>query len=545
MSNIINRLRDKFQTGWGDDAQDPKKLADRLRQLSKDPVVQGLMRDMGDAIMRTSNGAARISMRLQTVVDQIEVAGDQIESVTKDVEALRHGAKGIASNASSVSETAQSTALFTQQGLELTNATLSSVQALQSSMNLAYERINGFVNKVHTMTELSQVVEDIAFKTKLLALNAAIEAARAGEHGKGFHVVADEVRKLAEDTARQNKQIFGVLQAITNELAPAKQSIEESKASTDLTAVRSAELSRAFQTIAEMVLGAKDRMTEISDAVQGQNESIHVVSDRLARARQSVSKVRSESNSITESTFALSELTEDAFLTLEKVEVASMFHNALPLARELVTQGEKLLENAIDNGQVSLEEVLSFRYTEIVGTRIQSLSRLFDVRKVPPSGFNPPKYDAGYDSAIDKDLMVLCDQIKARNPNLVLSNLVDLNSYAPSGNSVNCSDWTGIHEKDLIGNRIKRMFTLNRVLIRGSRMGLGSAATSVGDMAPRIEFIQHGCQMEETEEVRKQFLVQTYVRDTGAILSILAMPVFVKRQRWGVAILGWDSERSS
>ena len=543
MLNIINRLREKFQAAWGGDPQDPKRLAERLKQLSKDPVVEELMRDMGNAIMRTSNGAARISMRLQTVVDQIEVAGDQIESVTLDVDALRRSAKGISSNASSVSETAQSTAMFTQQGLELTNLTFSSVQSLQRSVNVAYDRINGFVNKVQTMTELSQVVEDIAFKTKLLALNAAIEAARAGEHGKGFHVVADEVRKLAEDTARQNKQIFSVLQAITNELAPAKQSIEESKSSADLTAGRSAELSKAFQTIAEMVLGAKDRMTEISEAVHQQNESIHKLSDRLSRARQSVSKVRSESNSITESTLALSELTEDAFLTLEKVEVGSMFHRTLPVARELVSRAEKMLETAVDNGQISLEELLGFRYSEITGSKIQTLSRLFDIRMVPASGFNPPKYDAGYDSAIDADLMVICDEVKAHDPNLILTNLVDLNSYGPSGNTVNCNAWTGIHEKDLIGNRIKRTFTLNRVLVRGARMGLGSGASAVGDMAPRSEFVQKGCQLEETEDVRNQFLVQTYVRDTGSVLSILAMPVFVKRQRWGVVILGWDSEK--
>ncbi|MEI6713032.1 MAG: methyl-accepting chemotaxis protein [Verrucomicrobiota bacterium] len=542
MSNIINRLREKFEAGFGDDLQDAKKVEERLKKLAKDPVVQSLMQDMGSAIMRTSNGAARISMRLQTVVDQIGVAGDQIESVSADVDELRRSAQGIAASAASVSDTAQTTASFTHQGLELTCSTLNSVEALQRSMNVAYDRINEFVSKVKTMTELSQVVEDIAFKTKLLALNAAIEAARAGEHGRGFHVVADEVRKLAEDTARQNKQIFGVLQAISNELAPAKQSIEESKASTDLTAARSLELSNAFQTIAEMVSGAKDRISEISEAVHLQNESIHKVSDSLNRARESVCKVRSESNSITENTFALSALTEEAFLTLEKVEVGTMFHRCLPVARELAAKVERLFEASIDAAQISLEELLSYRYTEIKGSKIQSLARLFDVTKVPAAGFNPPKFDAGYDSAVDVDLMALCDEMRSRDPNIVLSNVLDLNSYAPAGNAVNCCAWSGVYDRDLIGNRIKRNFTHNRVLVRGARLGLGAEAINVSDMAPRSEFIQKGCLLEETEAVRSQFLVQTYVRDTGAILSILTLPLFVKRQRWGVVIIGWDSE---
>ena len=41
------------------------------------------------------------------------------------------------------------------------------------------------------VSDIIQVISEIASQTNLLALNAAIEAARAGEHGLGFAVVAD------------------------------------------------------------------------------------------------------------------------------------------------------------------------------------------------------------------------------------------------------------------------------------------------------------------------------------------------------------------
>jgi methyl-accepting chemotaxis protein len=138
-------------------------------------------------------------------------------------------------------------------------------------------------------------------------------------------------------------------------------------------------------------------------------------------------------------------------------------------------------------------------------------------------------------------MMARMDAVLTAEPRLTFALPFDLNVYAPAHNSNFSRDWTGEPGKDLAQNRTKRFFLDSPALTRAARMDLGVKLPP--RRLSRAEIERSGARLTEPRDGKRGFLLQTYARDTGAVLSTLSVPLYVKARRFGVVTLGWDPEQ--
>jgi methyl-accepting chemotaxis protein len=505
----------------------------------QDPDLLESFQALERVISRFARGSARISQRLK----EMAKGHGELDAVSGGFRTLSGRLEEAIRNASQASDqTSRDAAMvvdLTQENQSCSAMAITYARELAEQTQRTEHHLLSLMGTLDEITQVAQVIGTIANRTNLLALNAAIEAAHARQYGRGFAVVADEVRKLSDATEAQTREIAALLLKVQTELEPARKSMTETLALTGKTMAQAELVGGQLEEVLGLSRDASRHLKGMAEAAEAESE---VASQLYAGATTSVQALEDQAREmalLAEESFALSVLAEEGRSHLGRFDTGSMFHRALALGRDLRDRSAGILEALVTQRQCPLEEILALRYREIKGPECQQLARLFNVSKVPASGFTPPKFATAYDALADEALQEVFDGILAQDEKLIFALILDLNSYAPIHNKRYMKDWTGDAEKDMAGNRVKRFFTDNRVLVRGARTGLGKAAENLHERATPEEFLDAGGSLEETAELREGFLVQTYVRDTGELVTALSIPLHLCGRRYGASLLGW------
>jgi len=211
----------------------------------------GTVRQGAEEIYR---GTSEISAGNTDLSSRTEEQAAAIEQTAASMEELTATGKQNADNAHHASKLAEDASGKASRGGQM----VSGVVKTMSNISTSSKKIS----------EITAVINSIAFQTNILALNAAVEAARAGEQGRGFAGVAREVRTLASRSANAAKEIEGL--------------INESVTLIDQGSGEVVAAGNTMNDIVEAVKRVTDIMLEIAAASDEQSRGIVQVSQAIS-----------------------------------------------------------------------------------------------------------------------------------------------------------------------------------------------------------------------------------------------------------------------
>lgn len=219
---------------------------------------------------------------------------------------------------------------LTNEGKELMNTSVQQMNNIDTIVHDAVTKVEELDQKSEAISNLVEIIEDIANQTNLLSLNAAIEAARAGEHGKGFAVVADEVRKLSEQVSTSVGEITTIVSSIKAETSNVVHSLSTGYKEVREGTSQIEKTGQNFDTIQEAIQTMTEKMAVISTDLQKVAEN----SGRMNHLIEEIASISEESAAGVEQAAASSQQTASS---MEEVSV-----NADELARLAESLSEEI-----------------------------------------------------------------------------------------------------------------------------------------------------------------------------------------------------------
>ncbi len=225
---------------WGDIA--------RSLDAHMKSITSSLLK-INDAAKLVHTAAADLSGDTQVLSTRTESQAASLEQTASSMEQMASAIQQSTDNSISGNEMMKVSAKYVDEASIVIGSTTQNIEDVRESSV--------------KISDITKIIENIAFQTNILALNAAVEAARAGEQGKGFAVVASEVRNLAQTTQTSVKDISALIVDSGERIKRATETAHES--------------STLFSEISESIKKTSTLIEEISQFAIEQKEGINQV----------------------------------------------------------------------------------------------------------------------------------------------------------------------------------------------------------------------------------------------------------------------------
>ena len=500
-------------------------------------LVDRDQRDMLGSIMVVAVAIARNSYEWKAIAASLVALQNQLEATTNAIEETAAGAEVAGAASKSMRGSLDAMRVGFGSSVEELQRALERVARVRETVQETESFVEATTTAATRAAAILDLIEEISSETTLLSFNAAIEAAHAGDAGSGFGVIANEIRLLAEATSQSTAQIATVIEGIA-------EASHAMRATSGSAVAQTADVQTETRDVQETIMSLRG---EIDSTLEQAGEVATVVEQQLAALRNvraaaeiAVNRTRSDTAAATDG-----RRLELAMLGMRAHELAArrplgiVAETIRTIGLRVAEKMDGVFDSAIARGAITLDDCYDTNYVPIVGEKIKELGRLFDVSKVPPTGFDPPKFATRYDRAVEEGFNALIDAAVPDDASIKAMFAVDLNGYC-FGHFHKCRQaWTGDYTRDLNDNRIKRFFD-DELSLRCSRVGLGTESDNLPKRTAYATFRERGCLLRLTEP--RPWAIFTYARDTGIVYNDLSVSLFAQGQRVGTIRIIYDAD---
>lgn len=258
--------------------------SDSLSKSASDTMNN--MKDTDRAVDEMANGATMLAQETQSASENVIEIGNMIDKVNDNIEELAKDAD----NMKELGENAEN----------ILRQLIAGQKEMVTHIGVVNDKTHEANKAAGKISEVVNLITEIASQTNLLSLNASIEAARAGEAGRGFAVVAENIKQLAEQTTSSAADIQDIIHDLEQKSG---ETVEKTEAVNNIVNKQSEDMKQTADILNQVITGITgliDKIDSIAVSVANMDKSKENVVDVIGN----LSSVSQENAASTEETSA-------------------------------------------------------------------------------------------------------------------------------------------------------------------------------------------------------------------------------------------------
>jgi len=337
---------------------------DHINEFNNEVLVNDIAKICGELTVECTDIAGVVSNQLssaETIKTKQDLLVEQSEKLFHELTAVVHSTD----DASELSKNAKTKLV---DGNETIENALNSFHTTIELIDSQSKRIASLAGALEQVMSVTSSIDQIAKTTNMLALNATIEAEKAGESGATFAVVANEVKKLSNDTRVAADEISQTVNSLSNEARIFMDELNNGVNENKIAQGQLSDLKSLVTDVSKIINDVEIKNISIAQTTGAIYEAENA--NAIIRKEVSVGNKEMHNNLIKVhgKIHNLEEKSNEMFDTFVKSGLSPIDTKYVEKSIERCEHIRKITEDAIDSGQILLDDIFDKNLIKIEGS---------------------------------------------------------------------------------------------------------------------------------------------------------------------------------